>query len=103
MDTGIFGARFVTTYEVFYFVVTIAPTRSEIFRKRRRCWLVQSFERILKSVTWVSIFHQSATAPSLKVFWDQSMKLPRRQFLNWALGAAALPAISRVVWQRLNG
>ena len=29
-------------------------------------------------------------------FWEGTMKLPRRQFLHLAAGAAALPAVSRV-------
>jgi hypothetical protein len=31
-------------------------------------------------------------------FWEGIMKLPRRQFLNLATGAATLPAVSRVAW-----
>ena len=27
-----------------------------------------------------------------------TMKLPRRQFLHWAAGAAALPAVSHFAW-----
>jgi tripartite-type tricarboxylate transporter receptor subunit TctC len=30
------------------------------------------------------------------------MKLPRRKFLHLAAGAAALPAVSRVVWAQTN-
>ena len=29
---------------------------------------------------------------------ESTMKLPRRQFLHLAAGAAALPAVSRVAW-----
>ena len=31
------------------------------------------------------------------------MKLPRRQFLHLAAGAAALPAVSRVAWAQATG
>ena len=30
--------------------------------------------------------------------WSDIMKLPRRQFLHLAAGAAALPAMSRIAW-----
>src|SRR5262245_49288546 len=30
--------------------------------------------------------------------WEVAMKLPRRQFLHLAAGAAALPAVSRFAW-----
>ena len=30
--------------------------------------------------------------------WEGMMKLPRRQFLHLAAGAAALPAVSRLAW-----
>src|SRR5438552_839692 len=32
------------------------------------------------------------------MLWEDFMKLPRRQFLHLAAGAAALPAVSRIAW-----
>jgi tripartite-type tricarboxylate transporter receptor subunit TctC len=33
--------------------------------------------------------------------WEGTMKLPRRQFLHLAVGAAALPAVSRIAWAQV--
>jgi hypothetical protein len=32
------------------------------------------------------------------MLWEGIMKLPRRQFLHLAAGAAALPVVSRFAW-----
>src|SRR5262245_25441513 len=34
--------------------------------------------------------------------WEVAMKLPRRQFLHLAVGAAALPAVSRIAWTQVS-
>jgi hypothetical protein len=59
---------------------------------RRVLWEIEDWWPVLKAANY-----QRETASSSRAFRKgNAMKLPRRQFLHLAAGAAALPAVTRV-------
>jgi tripartite-type tricarboxylate transporter receptor subunit TctC len=44
------------------------------------------------------VYRVRIKAPGIELFTEEAMRLHRRQFLNLAASAAALPAVSRIAW-----